>query len=205
MDEIINRQNNRHKQHEEQNLKEKEIHQKQLEKRQNMKSSKFCNFCDLYQNNEAHFCSLFQKWIKVDNANLVFLQGASQNDVKPTAKDGKTMSSRIIKAYPNKTSMFNDLKQMKIKIKKELQSPKFKCYLCGESLQSISDLIIHHNRNHKGYPKKMVCEECDHICTHAAMLNNHKETEHNIYICARCNIQFNGKESLEEHKEKQHT
>ena len=83
--------------------------------------------------------------------------------------------------------------------------PKFKCYLCGESLQTISDLINHHNLNHKGYPKKMICEECDQICTHAAMLNNHKETEHNIYICARCNMQFNGKECLNEHTGKQHT
>ena len=105
-----------------------------------------------------------------------------------------------------------EIDNTKIQISKPIEEkssvslhPKFKCYLCGESLQSISDLKIHHNRNHKGYPKKMVCEECDHICTHAAMLNNHKETEHNIYICARCNIQFNGKESLEEHTETQHT
>ena len=130
IDEIISRRNNRHKQHEEQNLKEKEIHQKQLEKRQNMKTSKFCNFCDKYQANESHFCSLFQKWIRVDSINLVFIEGASQNDVEPTAndgepkaKDGQTKSSRIIKAYPNKTSMFNDLlslKQIKIKVKSEM-------------------------------------------------------------------------------------
>ena len=83
--------------------------------------------------------------------------------------------------------------------------PKFNCYLCGESLQTISDLINHHNLNHQGYPKKMICEECDEICTHVAMLKNHKEREHNIYICARCNMQFNGKESLNGHTEKQHT
>ena len=66
--------------------------------------------------------------------------------------------------------------------------PKFICYLCGESLITITDLINHHNLNHKGCPKIMVCEECDQICTHTAMLKIHKETEHNIYICARCNI-----------------
>ena len=66
--------------------------------------------------------------------------------------------------------------------------PKFNCYLCGESLITITDLINHHNLNHKGCSKIMVCEECDQICTHTAMLKIHKETEHNIYICARCNI-----------------
>ena len=83
--------------------------------------------------------------------------------------------------------------------------PKFKCYLCGEALPTITDLINHHNLNHKGYPKKMVCEECDKICSNIPMLNNHKETEHNLYLCARCNTQFNGRESLDEHTEKQHT
>ena len=48
--------------------------------------------------------------------------------------------------------------------------PKFNC---GESLPTITDLINHHNLNHKGCPKKMVCEECDQICTHAAMLKIH--------------------------------
>ena len=83
--------------------------------------------------------------------------------------------------------------------------PKFKFYLCGESLPTISDLIHHHNLNHKGYPKKMVCEDCDQICTNVPMLNNHKKTEHNMYICVRCNIQFYGRESLDEHTGKHHT
>ena len=83
--------------------------------------------------------------------------------------------------------------------------PKFKCYLCGEALPTISDLINHNNLNHKGYPKKMGCEECDKICSNIPMLNNHKETEHNLYLCARCNTQFNGRESLDEHIRKQHT
>ena len=83
--------------------------------------------------------------------------------------------------------------------------PKFKCYHCGESLPTISDLINHHNLNHKGYPKKMVCDNCDQICTNIPMLNNHKETEHNMYICARCNTQFYGRENLDEHTRKQHT
>ena len=82
--------------------------------------------------------------------------------------------------------------------------PKFKCYFCEKSLQTKSDLINHQNLDHKGHPKKSVCEEGEQICTHATMLISHKETEHNMFICARCNIQFYGKESLNQHTGKQH-
>ena len=128
INDLISNQNKRHKEHEEQNLKQKEIHLKQLEKREFMKSAKFCNFCDLYQNNEAHFCNLFQNYIRVDERNLVFITGTTQDDVlptvnddvlptanddgQPTAKDEKTKSSREIQTYPNKTSMFNKLSDM---------------------------------------------------------------------------------------------
>ena len=67
---------------------------------------------------------------------------------------------------------------------------KFKCYLCSKLLPTKSDLIKHLNLTHNGQPKKLVCEDCDQICTHYAMLNKHKETEHDIYLCARCNIAF---------------
>ena len=122
IDEIVKRQNDRHKENAEQKLKEKEIQHKELEERQNIKSATFCNFCELYQNNKSHFCNLFKKWIRVDNINLVFLQGASQDDVEPTAKDGKTKSTAIIKTYATRTNMFNDLqslKQIEIEIIKE--------------------------------------------------------------------------------------
>ena len=107
IDEIVKRQNDRHKENAEQKLKEKEIQHKELEERQNIKSATFCNFCELYQNNKSHFCNLFKKWIRVDNINLVFLLGASQDDVEPTAKDGKTKSTAIIKTYATRTNMFN--------------------------------------------------------------------------------------------------
>ena len=81
---------------------------------------------------------------------------------------------------------------------------KFKCYLCSKLLPTKSDLIKHLNLTHNGQPKKLVCEDCDQICTHYAMLNKHKETEHDIYLCARCNIAFYGKENLGEHEEKHH-
>ena len=111
----------------------------------------------------------------------------------------------------HKGAKHKDLKGLDKQISKPVEKssvslhPKFKCYLCGESLPTISDLINHHNLNYKGYPKKMVCEDCDQICTNIPMLNNHKETEHNICICARCNTQFYGRESLDEHTRKQHT
>ena len=104
-----------------------------------MKNSKFCSFCERYQDSESHFCDLFNKYIRVDERNLVFITGTTQDDVvptanddvlptayddgQPTAKDEKTLSSRIINTYPNKTSMFNELlklKQTKIKVKSEL-------------------------------------------------------------------------------------
>ena len=108
-----------------QKLRQKKNEHKKLEKRQNIKSATFCNFCELYQNNKAHFCNLFKKWIQVDNANLVFLQGASQEEVEPTAKDGKTKSSAIIKSYATKTGMFKDLQSLKlIKIKIEEEQKK---------------------------------------------------------------------------------
>ena len=81
---------------------------------------------------------------------------------------------------------------------------KFKCYLCGKLLPSKSDLIKHLDLTHKGQPKKLVYEDCDQICTHYPMLYKHKETEHDIYLCARCNIQFYGKDNLGEHEEKHH-
>ena len=131
INDLISNQNKRHKEHEEQNLKQKEIHLKQLKKREFMKNSKFCSFCELYQDSESHFCDVFQKFIRVDERNLVFIEGTTQDDVlptanddvQPTAKDEKTLSSRIINTYPNKTSMFNELlklKQTKIKVKLDM-------------------------------------------------------------------------------------
>ena len=83
--------------------------------------------------------------------------------------------------------------------------PKFKCYLCIELLPTLSDLIKHHKCNHNGRPNKLICEDCDETCTHAAMLVSHKQTKHNIYICARCNTQFYGREKIDDHNEKKHS
>ena len=83
--------------------------------------------------------------------------------------------------------------------------PKFKCYLCSEILPTISDLMNHHNGNHKGHPKKLVCEDCEETCTHVAMLVSHKQTKHNIYICSMCNTQFHGKENIDDHNKKKHS
>ena len=82
--------------------------------------------------------------------------------------------------------------------------PKFKCYLCSELLLTLSDLINHHKCNHNDHPNKLICEDCDETCTHAAMLVTHKQTKHNIYICARCNTQFYGREKIDDHNEKKH-
>ena len=83
--------------------------------------------------------------------------------------------------------------------------PKFKCYLCSELLPTLSDLITHHKCKHKDHPNKLICEDCNETCTHAAMLVSHKQIKHNIYICARCNTQFYGREKIDDHNKKKHS
>ena len=82
--------------------------------------------------------------------------------------------------------------------------PDSKCYLCSQLIPLKTNLIKHHNRKHKGHPKKFACEYCDKNWIHEVMLNSHKQNEHDIFVCARCNNQFHGKEELNEHIRKKH-
>ena len=68
-----------------------------------------------------------------------------------------------------------------------------------------SYLTKHDKFNQNDRPSKLICEDCDKTCTHAAMLDSHKQTKHNIYICARCNTQFYGREKIDDHNEKKHS
>ena len=68
-----------------------------------------------------------------------------------------------------------------------------------------SYLTKHDKFNHNDRPSKLICEDCDKTCTHAAMLVSHKQAKHNIYICARCNTQFYGREKIDDHNEKKHS
>ena len=121
IDSIINNQNRKREEHQEQNLKQKEIHLKQLEKKEFLRNSKFCSFCELYQDSESHWCDVFQKFIRIDERSLVFITGTTQEDVLPiannnvqaTTKDEETFSSKIINTYANKSAMYNELLKLK--------------------------------------------------------------------------------------------
>ena len=52
---------------------------------------------------------------------------------------------------------------------------------------------------HKDKAVRYTCERCDENWPHEVMLNSHKQMEHNIHVCARCNTQYTGKENLDEH------
>ena len=43
-----------------------------------------------------------------------------------------------------------------------------------------SYLTKHDKFNHNDRPSKLICEDCDKTCTHAAMLVSHKQTKHII-------------------------
>ena len=112
-------------------MKDKENEQKEKEERHKKREERqvFCTFCMQYQNTSAYFCHLFKCWIRVDNANLVFLQGASQEEVEAIAKDGKTKGTAIVESYPTKTRMFQELETiqlLKIKIGEEEERKKTK-------------------------------------------------------------------------------
>ena len=77
--------------------------------------------------------------------------------------------------------------------------PGFKCYLCNSNFSTKSNMKKHHNYHHKDRPIRYTCDRCDENWKHEEMLNSHKGSEHNIYICARCNTQFIGKQKLDEH------
>ena len=119
IDKIINRQNDRHKENAEQKLKEKEIQHKELEKRQNIKSATFCNFCELYQNFSGHYCHLLKCYIRIDTANLVLLKGNTLEQVEAIAKDGKENGTAIVETYPTKTRMYQKTEELKSKEKEK--------------------------------------------------------------------------------------
>ena len=75
----------------------------------------------------------------------------------------------------------------------------YKCYLCAQISRTKSELIKHHNFMHKDKSVRYTCERCDENWPHEVMLNSHKQMEHNIHVCARCNTQYAGKDNLDEH------
>ena len=60
---IIDNQNRKHEEHEEENSKQKEIHLKQAEQKELLRNSRFCSFCERYQNSEFHWCDVFNLYI----------------------------------------------------------------------------------------------------------------------------------------------
>ena len=129
---IIDRQNKRHKEEAENRLKikekeqkEREERQQEFEKRQNMKSASFCTFCELFQSFRGHYCHLFKRYIRIDTANLVLLEGQNLEEVEAIPKEGKTKGTAVIKSYATKTRMYQDMESLKlIKIKIEEEQKK---------------------------------------------------------------------------------
>ena len=110
---IIDRQNKRHKEEAENRLKTKEKEQKEreerqqeFEKRQNMKSASFCTFCELFQSFRGHYCHLFKRYIRIDTANLVLLEGRNLEEVEAIPKRGQTQGTAVITSYATKTKMY---------------------------------------------------------------------------------------------------
>jgi len=128
---IIDNQNRKHEEHEEENSKQKEIHLKQAEQKELLRNSKFCSFCDRYQNSEFHWCDVFNKFIRTDERSLVMIQANTIEDVLPiannnaeaTPKDEITFSSKVINTFPSKTAMYNELQKMK-KVMKQIEDKK---------------------------------------------------------------------------------
>jgi len=122
---IIDNQNRKHEEHEEENSKQKEIHLKQAEQKELLRNSKFCSFCDRYQNSEFHWCDVFNKFIRTDERSLVMIQANTIEDVLPiannnaeaTQKDEEKFSSKTINTYANKSAMHYELLNLKKKMK----------------------------------------------------------------------------------------
>ena len=73
--------------------------------------------------------------------------------------DPKTVS------FPQSSERKDEIDNIQAKASKPLVGkkpsslhPTFKCYLCEKTLPTKSHLINHQNLDHKGYPKKFVCE-----------------------------------------------
>ena len=125
-------------------------------------------------------------------------------DKEPNTEINNSSSETNTKTTSSKLDNSTQPSKPKISSKTISLHPNFKCYLCDQMYPSKTDLINHHNSKHSGNPKKFACEDCDENWIHEVMLNSHKQTEHNIFVCARCNNQFYGKENLDVHIRKKH-
>ena len=164
--------------------------------------------------------ALVQTDVKKEHADA-----AVQTDVKKEHPETKTNQTQTIPFKPldakinddnaNEDNQMNidDLKidNTNFELQAELSNTNFgtrliqplnstyKCYLCAQISRTKSDLINHLNFMHKDKAVRYTCERCDENWPHEVMLNSHKQMEHNIHVCARCNTQYAGKENLDEH------
>ena len=117
------------------------------------------------------------------------------NDIE----NGEMFGSKPIKSIFDERIVIKPTKPIFDEELMQLQQASYKCHLCKLRFVTKRELMMHLKCDHNGESMKFMCEECDETWNHEVMLNSHKQENHSIYICARCNAHFKGKQNLDEH------